>query len=201
MEGLEKPISKLSDTLDAYYNRAKEKLEYILQINFNEEYPGIDLSKNLSELKIGPDGYSTLDINEVLSAYDRDVKHYIGFNFMYDNIYIYFTANNKYLDLIMIERRLDYLKTRVKKVSDEKQVKPMEESKSSAALSKIINASNTYSNNNLNLNETTESYKFVEEAKFPSILEIENNLKKRDRYDDLKDYKTKNATMIVELAG
>jgi len=67
--GGDDPIEETKKTIKAY-------LKFIKRINFYEVFPGYNFTEILPELKIREDGYSHINLNQILNGFDYNPEHY-----------------------------------------------------------------------------------------------------------------------------
>jgi hypothetical protein len=181
--GLTPAVSNLTLELES----SKPFFEWIftpINLNFTEAFPDINVKEEFSGFHIGQDGYP--NINEIMADLNLDAKNYIDFDFAHENIFINILMQGKY-NYIELFQKLEAMNPNL---SNE------EESAMSDAKS-LVTAITELANNNTDTEVKQLNAVLTKDNLSENIDEIKNI---EDLSSDM-DFKTKNGTLTVNIAG
>jgi len=107
-KGLQSPRQNLTDS----FNLVRERVTYVLDgfnMNYTEWLPGFDLKKELPELNIGDDGYPHLNYDEIIAGMDFNIRNYIDFDFVNDNLELFIYQSNPKFNITKINNKINDL--------------------------------------------------------------------------------------------
>jgi len=155
-----------------------------INLNFTEAFPDINVKEEFSGFHIGQDGYP--NVNEIMADLNLDAKNYIDFDFAHENIFINILMQGKY-NYIELFQKLEAMNPNL---SNE------EESAMSDAKS-LVTAITELANNNTDTEVKQLNAVLTKDNLSENIDEIKNI---EDLSSDM-DFKTKNGTLTVNIAG
>ncbi|KAL6635450.1 coth-domain-containing protein [Neocallimastix sp. 'constans'] len=157
-----------------------------INLNFTEAFPDINVKEEFSGFHIGQDGYP--NVNEIMADLNLDAKNYIDFDFAHENIFINILMQGKY-NYIELFQKLEAMNPNL---SNE------EESAMSDAKS-LVTAITELANNNTDTEVKQLNAVLTKDNLSENIDEIKN-IEGDDLSSDM-DFKTKNGTLTVNIAG
>ncbi|ORY78283.1 coth-domain-containing protein [Neocallimastix californiae] len=186
--GLTPAVSNLTLELES----SKPFFEWIftpINLNFTEAFPDINVKEEFSGFHIGQDGYP--NINEIMADLNLDAKNFIDFDFALGNI---FSIYNKILE----QGKYNYIELIQKFEAMNPNLSNEEESAMNDAKS-LITAITELANNNTDTEVKQLNAVLTKDNLSENIDEIKN-IEGDDLSSDM-DFKTKNGTLTVNIAG
>jgi len=158
-----------------------------INLNFTEAFPDINVKEEFSGFHIGQDGYP--NVNEIMAELNFDAKNFIDFDFALGNI---FSIYNKILE----QGKYNYIELIQKFEAMNPNLSNEEESAMNDAKS-LITAITELANNNTDTEVKQLNAVLTKDNLSENIDEIKNI---EDLSSDM-DFKTKNGTLTVNIAG
>jgi len=188
-------FGELVKTLDVLLNHIK-------RINFTEEFPEVDFNELLPQLKVGEDGMPGFDVKEVFNGFDINPDHYNANDNFFTLLNNIFGSNEEF--------RLIEVVNNIRKLIDDdnERIRKLFGVDVGNGNNKNSNKDNKVSSsNNEKPSSNNEGIEFDEVDEYTSnnnqkpLTELNpDDIKHQDQEID-NEFKTKNATMVVEING
>jgi len=207
-----------TDNISAFFQDlvdvVKSLIDGFKNTNFNKKYPGYDFNEILPQLEISEDGFPGFSPEEVLKGFDYNPEHYENDDI--NTIFIHFLNTNKEFNIIEISAVITSLKVDEEYITSLNEYDSVENENSNDSMSQEYDDNNLeypsdsmsqeYDDNNLEYpsDYTSQEYDDIEYENTSGskiITELNpDDIKKQDQETYTK-FKTKNATLIVEING
>jgi len=200
----------LTKVFEDIYKTLEISLNELKNTNFTEEYPEINFNELLPQLKIGEDGFPGFDVEEVLNGFDYNIEHYKDDEFQ--DLFPHFLSSNEEFDLYEISIVMSSLMAEKyngnfefgddenyteypSAISMDQEFDGFEEYPSPFSMDQGYGGFEEYPSSSM--------YQVFDDFENPSdtITELNPDEIKSRGQVNIPEFKTKNATMVVEING